>query len=458
MMRILLVRPSANKNIATISNLFFGEPLGIECVSTIFKEQGHEVKVLDFMAESQRNYKKYVLEFSPDIIGFTSQCSDVVNILATAKETKKINKKIVVIAGGVQATLTPQAYFSPDIDYVIKTTARENMAQLTDQVQTGSNEEIKGIFSKKLDYRVTLPAGQNERVKADRACTSKYRKKYNYLGFKPCAVLQTSFGCQSHCSFCVRWRIEGAKFIELPVKDVVNEIESIKEPNIMICDNDFLTNEKRLTEIMDLLEERNIKKNYACYGGVRRILEKPHIMKRLAKNGLRGVIIGYETFSDNQLEKWNKGVTVDENFQAAKILKESGIAAYASFILHPDFSKEDFKKLKEYHKKLKPELTSFSPLVPHPSTPLYNQYKDRLIHKKEDYEKWNFGDVMIKPSKMSLRQYYFEVLKFGLFIDSNWHSTKYGLKTFPLKNSLGMMWGFRQIFKVYFKNILFGSN
>ena len=88
-MKILLVRPSANKNIATISNLFFGEPLGIECVSTIFKEQGHEVKVLDFMAESQRNYKKYVLEFEPDIIGFTSQCSDVVNILATAKETNK---------------------------------------------------------------------------------------------------------------------------------------------------------------------------------------------------------------------------------------------------------------------------------------------------------------------------------------------------------------------------------
>lgn len=455
-MKVLLVRPRANKNIATISNLFFGEPLGIECVSTILKEQGHEVKSLDFMAESQRHYKKYISEFAPDVVGFTSQCSDVVNILKMAKQTKQLNDKIVVLAGGIQATLTPEAYFDPNIDYIFKSTTRENVRLLMNQISTGSREEIKGIYSKKLGYKTTVCAGMNERVKPDRESTIKYRKKYNYLGFRPCAVLQTSYGCNSNCSFCVRWRIEGARLIERPIKEVVDEIEEIKEPSIMICDNDFLINESRLVEFLNLLEGRGIKKNFACYGSVKSILGKPvDLLKRLAKNGLRGIIVGYETFDDNQLEIWNKGVTVENNFKASRILKEVGIACYASYILHPDFSKEDFKKLLKYHRALKPELTSFSPLVPHPSTPLYNQYRDRLIYKKEDYEKWNFGDVMIKPSKMTLREYYIEVLKFGAAVNSTWHSIKYSLKTFPLKNLFLMALGFDQIVRVYLKNILF---
>ena len=42
-MKVLLVRPEINRNITTVKNFLFGEPLGIEVVSTIFKEQGHEV-------------------------------------------------------------------------------------------------------------------------------------------------------------------------------------------------------------------------------------------------------------------------------------------------------------------------------------------------------------------------------------------------------------------------------
>ena len=42
-MRVLLVRPHINKKITTVKKFMFGEPMGIECVSTILKEIGHEV-------------------------------------------------------------------------------------------------------------------------------------------------------------------------------------------------------------------------------------------------------------------------------------------------------------------------------------------------------------------------------------------------------------------------------
>ena len=452
-MKVLLVRPNLNKKTTTVKNFLFGEPLGIECVSTILKEIGHEVLLVDLLVESKRNFKKNLKKFNPDVVGFTSQCTDIDNILILAEDVKKFNSNIKVIVGGIQATISPEAYFNKNIDYVFKSTTRENYKQLMEQIENGTNEEIAGIYSRKRQYQVTLPSCQNEYVKPDRECTAKYRKKYNYVGFSPCAILQTSYGCKNHCKFCVRWRIEGPKVVELPINDVVDEIESIKEPYIMIIDNDFLVNEKRLLKFLDLIEKRNIKKKYIIFGSVNNIVDKEYIFERLSKNGFVAVIVGYESFDNKQLKEWTGKTTKDGNIKATQILQKNKIAIWGSFILHPDFSKEDFKELIKYHKLLKPELLTFSPLVPHPLTPLYDEFKDRLIYDQEDYEKWNFGDVLIRPSKMSLKQYYWEVLKFGIPINLNWYSIKYMLTAFPLRNTFKMIFGFNQSIKVYLKNI-----
>lgn len=455
-MKVLLVRPNLNKKTTTVKNFMFGEPLGIECVSAILKEAGHEVLLVDLLVEPKRNFKKHVMKIKPDIVGFTSQCTDIDNILLLSAQVKKIDKNIKVMVGGIQATISPEAYFNKNVDYVFKSTTRENVAQLMDQLKHGTNEEIMGVYSRKRQYQSTLESCQNEYIKPDRECSRRYRKNYKYVGYSPCAILQTSYGCRNHCKFCVRWRIEGPKVVELPVEDVVDELNSLEEPYVMIIDNDFLINEKRLLAFLDLVEKRNIQKKYIVYGSVKSILEKEYLFERLAKVGIVAVIVGYESFDDEQLTEWNKGATVDDNFRATQVLRKNGIAIWGSFILLPDFTKEDFRKLIRYHKKLKPELLTFSPLVPHPLTPLYEEYKDRLIYDQEDYEKWNFGDVLIRPSKMTLKQYYWEILKFGIPINLNFYSVRYMLTAFPLKNTLRMIFGFHQSIKVYIKNILFG--
>ncbi len=452
-MKVLLVRPTLNKNTTTVKNFLFGEPIGLECVVTILKELGHDTEVLDLLVDKKSKFEKTLKEYNPDIVGFTAQCTDVDSILKMSEEVKKYNDKIITLVGGVQATGAPESFFNPNMDYIFKTTTRENYKQLLEQIENNVDEEIDGICSRKRNFESSKPACQNEYIKPDRECTKKYRKYYRYVGYAPCAILQTSFGCRNHCEFCVRWRMEGPRVTELPVKDVVDEIESLDEDYIMIVDNDFLINEQRLIEFMDLLEERNIKKTYMCNGSVNSILEKEYLFERLSKNGLKAIIVGYESFNDEQLVKWNKQATVDDNYKATQILKKNGIATWGSFILLPDFSKQDFKNLVAYHKRLKPELQTFSPLVPHPLTPLYNQYKDRLIYPKEDYEKWNFGDVLIYPSKMSLKEYYWEVLKFGIPINLNWWSIKYMLTAFPIKNTLKMIFGFDLVIKIYLRNM-----
>lgn len=459
-MKILLVRPWVNTKITTVKNFLFGEPLGVECVSTILKEQGHETMLADFMAEPNGKVEEYIQKFKPDAVGITSQCSDVENVLEIAKIVKKYDASMTVIVGGVQAMVYPNSFFDDNIDYIFKSTTRANFKELMDEIQSKSEDAklIEGIYSKRLGFQNDVPTCYNEYVKPDTQVSKRYRKKYKYVGFQPCAVIQTSFGCRNRCRFCIRWKLEGPELKEVPIDEIVTQIEELEEPYVMICDNDFLINRKRLVKFCELLEEKNIKRKYICYGSVNSILEKEDIFERLSQNGLVAVIVGYESFDDKQLNEYNKSATTDENIKATRILQRHHIACWGSFILHPDWSKEDFKKLLKYKNELNPELMTFSPLNPHPLTPLFDEYRDRLIYDETDYEKWNFGDVLIRPSKMTLKEYYFEVMKFAFAVNMSPYSILYGLRAFPLINTVRMLFGFKTLFGVYVKNYLKEKN
>ena len=100
-MRILLVRPWVNKNITTVKNFLFGEPLGIECVATILKELEVEVLLVDFMVETRGKLERYLEDFKPDAVGITSQCTDVENVIKMAqrKYIHRINPIFIAAFG-----------------------------------------------------------------------------------------------------------------------------------------------------------------------------------------------------------------------------------------------------------------------------------------------------------------------------------------------------------------------
>lgn len=454
-MKVLLIRPWVNNKITTVKNFLFGEPLGIECVATALKELGHEILLVDFMLEPHTTVLQYINSFSPDAVGITSQCTDVENVLKIAKEVKTVNRQIPVVVGGVQATCFPDSFFCNDVDHVFRSTNRENIARVfaPDEIQD-KTEPISGVYSKSLGFVNEGEFCLNEYIVPDRTSTTRYRSHYQYVGFSPCALVQTAYGCRNRCNFCVRWKLEGGTLREIDIEEIVNQIQALDEPYIMICDNDFLINTQRLAKFCDLLNQRKICKKFICYGSVNSILEKPETIAKLARVGLMAVIIGYEAFDDDSMQEYNKASTVSENKLATLLLQENRIACWGSFIIHPDWSKQDFKKLIRYIHYLKPELITFSPLVPHPLTPLYDKYKDRLIYTKEEYDKWNFGDVLIRPSKMSLKAYYRQVLKLALVVNLNWHSLTYTAKNIPWHNTVKMIYGFKTLFGVYLKNMM----
>jgi len=449
-MKILLVRPPRIKQAVTLGEFMFCEPIGLEIVYAVLKDK-HEIKILDLMIEKDR-LEEECKNFMPDTVGITSLCIDVNMVKDIADKVKAIDNSIVTFVGGTQAFLNPNSFFHDSIDHVMKYTTRKNLNELIDCIAKSKKVSlIDGIHSKENMYESTKVVGRNEYIIPDRSSTQKYREHYSYLGYKPCAIMQTSLGCSKNCDFCLRWRIEGNKECDIDLEIILKQIQEIKEPSIMFYDNDFLNNKERLEAFCDLLEKNNIKKNFICYGSVKSILSHPETIKRVAKSGLKAVLVGYETFSQKEMETYKKKSTTEDNLKASITLKEIGIDCWASFILHPDWNKKDFKTFRRYIKKLKPEIATFSPLTPFPNLPIFNQYKDRLLFEVEDYEQWSFGKVAIQPSKISLRRYYFEMLKTILFVNLFANSASYMVKRFGFRTLFRITKGSMKVMLIYIK-------
>ena len=447
-LRVLLVRPPRMKQAITLGEFMFSEPIGLECIYGILKDD-YEVKIVDLMVEGESLLMECI-NWRPQVVGFTSLCVDVFMVRELAKQVKEYDKDIITMVGGTQAYLNPEAFFISEIDHVMKYTTNDNLRKLFYSLVSPEKVPLlDGIYSNVNQFRSTEVSGRNDYMVPDRSATSKYRSHYSYFGYKPCAIMQTSQGCSSHCSFCLRWRIEGGKEENQPLECIIGQIEDIDEPSIMIFDNDFLHDGPRLMEFCKILEERSIRKNFICYGSVKSIINHGDAIRKFAENGLKAVIVGYETFRDDELKNYQKKSSVDDNILASKILKELKVDCWASFMLHPDWTKEDFKGLKRYLRRLRPEITTLSPLTAFPNLPIYETYKDRLLFEKEDYTSWSFGKVCIMPTKMSLRRYYFELLRTNIYINFYLNGMIYMTKKFGLNTLLRIALGSIKVSRMY---------
>lgn len=414
-MKILLVRPPRIKQAITLSDFMFSEPLGLEMIYGALKDD-HEVEIFDMMIEKASLSEK-IKEFIPEIIGLTSLCIDVNKVLYLCKEAKTVNSNIITLVGGSQTYLNPEAFYNENVDYIFEYTNKDNIKKLIWALAGGQIPLIDGIRSKESAYKSTGKKGRNEYMLPDRKSTEKYRQDYSYFGYRPAAIMEFGTGCEKVCDFCLRWRIEGVeeKLIDLDLSK--KDLLSIEEPTIMFIDNDFFGSQEKITSFIKLVRELNLKKNYIMYGSVKGLIMYEKYLKELSDLGLKALLVGYESFSDNELSKYKKKSSTDDNFKVAQILSKYKIDVWASFMAHPDWDKDDFKALRSYIKKLKPQITSISPLTPFPNLPLYKPYEDRLLYPKEDYEKWSFGQVMIRPSKISLKTYYYQLLKTNLYVN-----------------------------------------
>ncbi|WP_245330874.1 B12-binding domain-containing radical SAM protein [Acetoanaerobium pronyense] len=464
-LKILLVRPMPPKETIGLKHIMICEPLELEyLVANI--DKACDVQILDMIIE-KKSLKHFIEKYNPDIVGLTGYITHVKVIKDYAKEIKEINKDIKVIAGGVHAEVVPSDFVSKHIDYIIESDPVATFNRIIDvakeEINQRRNNNIDNSYINDIHIQGTYKEGfKNPKVNTwpknhpDRAMTKRYRNKYYYMFHNPCALMKTSYGCPYNCSFCFCKEITDGRYYARPIDDVIDELKTIPENEIYIVDDDFLFSRERLTEFCDKLEQNKIKKRFLVYGRSDFVSENEDIIKRLAENGLRAVIVGLESFKREELDIYNKKTSIEANEKAVNILQKYDIEVYATLIMHMDYDKEDFKNLGKWIKGLGLMFVNLQPLTPLPGTDIYEEYERSLIIKREDYEKWDLAHLALMPSKMSIRSYYIEIIKLYYSITMRPKNVWKMIKTYGISQVLKLSLGSSAVTFQYIKKAIKG--
>lgn len=427
-MKVLLVRPKPHQDTIGLQSIMVCEPLELEYLAAVVKEV-HEVELVDMILEN-KPLAYFINQVKPQVVAMTAYITHIPVVKAYARVIKGLNPAIKVVVGGVHAEVIPEDFTDPNIDYIVYANGLSTFKQLLDQLETGVEERIPGLMTKG-EEKLKVDNTELPSVTPDRGITSRYRHKYYYMFHRPCALLKTSYGCPYTCNFCFCRQITGGKYFVRDLQEVIDEIKGIAETEIYIVDDNFLVDVQRVEEFCRLLEENGINKRFLIYGRADFIANHEGAIARFAQVGLRAVIVGVESPNSKELEQYNKDSSVELNEQAIAILAKYGVDCYATLILGLDWDEEDFNRLYRWLKGNKLRFINLQPLTPLPGTTLAKEYEDKLIVPRDQYAKWDLANLVIRPGKLTVRKYYFNLLKVyfktALSLESTIKNLSYGL-------------------------------
>ena len=477
------------------------EPLELEYLVGNIDKTKASVKIIDMILE-KKPIEFFINKYKPHIVGMTAYITHVGAVKEMARKIKCLSNKTITVVGGVHAEVVPEDFRSKYIDYIICSNPVETFNKIIDRVRAGvDTKEVDETYIKSNDHQVHLASccgdakeidetyiklndhqahlaihcGDVKEIDGiyikgkkhirtssynilppDRSSVKRYRKKYYYMFHNPCALIKTSLGCPYTCSFCFCKEITGGKYFARKIDEVMKELKSIKEREIYIVDDDFLFNEDRLNLFCDELERRNIHKRFLVYGRADFIASHEKVIGRLSRHGLSAVIVGVESVREKDLKDFNKRSSLENNEKAIRILQKYGIELYATMILQPDFTKKDFKQIEDYIIGMNVSFVNLQPLTPLPGTEIYDDYKDKILVSRKDYAMWDLAHIVLEPEHMSIRQYYYQIIKTYARIVLRPDNIIKMLKKYGIKEVAKMWWGSQFVSLQYIGKIIRG--
>lgn len=197
----------------------------------------------------------------------------------------------------------------------------------------------------------------------------------------PSIQIFTGRGCPFHCNFCLYPQtMQGHVFRARSAENVVGEFEYIAKnfpdvKEVVIEDDMFTANKKRVVRISQLLMEKGLNKRlkWMCNSRVDLDLET---MKTMKAAGCRLMLTGIESGNQQILDNIKKGTRVEQFHQFVSYAKKAKLQVHACYMVgNQGETKETMEQTLQLALKLNTDTAQFYPLIPYPGTGAYDWAK-----------------------------------------------------------------------------------
>ncbi|MCB0712566.1 MAG: B12-binding domain-containing radical SAM protein [Ignavibacteriae bacterium] len=380
-------------------------PLGTTYAAACTRQAGYSVALFDSMlAESEkelipwieRTSPRYLVIYDDDFNYLTKMC--LTRMREAAFRMAKMGKErgLSVIIHSSDATDHVEEYLDAGVDYVMVGEAEETLVELLETLTGKANvpvEEIAGLAFRKEDGvlhqarkrqvlrdldRLPFPARDLIDIEQYRTI---WQKHHGYFSMN----MVTTRGCPFHCNWCAK-PLYGQVYHSHSPERIAEEMEEIKKKwnpdHIWFCDDIFGLKPGWIEKFAEEVERR---KSAIPFKSLSRadLLLRGETVRALRRAGCQTVWIGAESGSQKILDAMEKGTTVEQIYEAARLLKEEGIRV--GFFLqfgYPGEENEAIHATLRMVRRALPDEIGISVSYPLPGTRFYQQVLAEMGEKQ----------------------------------------------------------------------------
>ena len=331
-----------------------------------------------------------------DLVVIHTGTPTFVSDAALAGELREIYPDVVIGMVGPHVTVRPEESIrlAPALDFVAVGEFDDTVVEISEGRPL---DKVKGIiYRSRHSARATEPRPPVDDLDRLAFVTDVYARdldieKY-YIGYlkHPYVSLYAGRGCRGRCTYCL-WpqTIGGGKYRVRSPGNVLKELSRVRElfPRVkeIFFDDDTFTEHPGLREIAVGMGRLGIP--WSCNA---RANVPGKTLEMLKDNGLRLLVVGFESGDQRILNNIRKGISIEQARKFSRAARNTGVLVHGTFILGlPGETRETMRETMRFAREIDPYSLQVSLAAPYPGTVLYDEAKREGWLLKE-------GDGLVK--------------------------------------------------------------
>jgi len=408
-------------------------PMGLLYVAAAARTDGIKVVVLDLNHTilDDSGVAKFVSHARPRLVAFsvlTTSSSRAKHLIAMIKNRFP---DIILVAGGIHATVLPQDLLSAGVDYVVRGEGEATMLELAHALLDNKpTDEIPGLAY--IDGRQAKTHVQGDSLRLFQPSTPSFietpkrsvlvdldtlpfpaRDLVPIRNYGQAGAICSSRGCPYSCSFCSSLLSSGHSYRLRSIAKTIEEMDDIHDrfgiDRFQFLDDNFTANPDRAKSLAkSLLSRRYV---WSCQTTIMELADRLDILDLMFEAGCREIYFGLETGSKRMMREC-KGIELDRAMtvltHAASLRSTNGrsdmerLQTVVGFIIgHPKDNEETIEETIQLALKLR-RLdidTMISIMQPYPGS-LLHRFPKRYGVKIENTE---YSEYLYPKANLSTR-------------------------------------------------------
>jgi anaerobic magnesium-protoporphyrin IX monomethyl ester cyclase len=405
--------------------VFFTMPLALLAIGSELDPERHEVVIVDGRLEADPEGAVLAQLEGALCFGVTVLTgAPISDALQISRAVKRARPGLPVVWGGWHPSMfARECLLEPSVDITVRGQGEETFSEIVERLSGGrSLEGCPGCTVRLADGTIVenppRPLAPVDRFRAHDYGLIPVERYFQLKGKRQLDYI-SSQGCNFRCAFCSDPFVYGRKWVGLEPARMALRLRELWDryrfDDVNFQDETFFTRAARIKAFADQVIDSGLRITWAATMRADQGVRLPdEVWARCKQSGLRRLLVGVESGSNEMLKRIRKDIRIEQVFQTVERMLKYGIAGHFPFIVgFPEESDESIRATLECAKRLRARSPDFQTPIyyfkPYPGSELVHEAVARGFRLPETLEAWSEFDYVaglpgpwVSPEKFRL--------------------------------------------------------